>query len=328
MKKHKSKPKNIDFLMSSKNLSQYLYYKANEIAYFLLGRCHTAGIGPSEKLVREFRINIKKTASNSETSSKTWNENSQKVCALVLTKNPEGFLRWPLIQYTMFVNNSPIIIKEFNYLRHHKDWQHVWKKAISEAKVGHPTPFILFPKSSPNLIHNAYHVARFQDKLKVRIKDVNLVVEFGGGYGGLCRLFYNLGFNGTYVIFDLPVFSDLQVFYLKMLGLNASLDLNVQGISCVSKISEVEQIINNVEEKKFFVATWSISETPFSLRNTFLPLVQNFDLFLIGYQNQFQEFDNIDFFTKWSESLKEIEWHNDETKTFQGNYYLFGQKKS
>jgi hypothetical protein len=38
-------------------------------------------------------------------------------------------------------------------------------------------------------------------------------VEFGGGYGALCLAVQSGGFTGQYVIFDLPVFS--QVFFLK-----------------------------------------------------------------------------------------------------------------
>ena len=38
-------------------------------------------------------------------------------------------------------------------------------------------------------------------------------MEFGGGYGALCLAVKSGGFTGQYVIFDLPVFS--QVFFLK-----------------------------------------------------------------------------------------------------------------
>jgi hypothetical protein len=41
-----------------------------------------------------------------------------------------------------------------------------------------------------------------------------------------------MGFKGKYAIFDLPVFSALQVFFLKMIGLNAEFgDERSEGIS-------------------------------------------------------------------------------------------------
>ena len=38
-------------------------------------------------------------------------------------------------------------------------------------------------------------------------------MEFGGGYGALCLAVWAGGFNGQYVIFDLPVFSQVFFFF-------------------------------------------------------------------------------------------------------------------
>src|SRR5207244_11597755 len=51
------------------------------------------------------------------------------------------------------------------------------------------------------------------------VDDLACVLEFGGGYGSMCRLFHNLGFRGRYLIFDLPAFSALQRFFLRSIGM-------------------------------------------------------------------------------------------------------------
>jgi hypothetical protein len=45
------------------------------------------------------------------------------------------------------------------------------------------------------------------------VRGFDFVIEFGGGYGSLCRLFFNQQFKGQYVLFDLPPFSALQHFF-------------------------------------------------------------------------------------------------------------------
>src|SRR3712207_7978939 len=40
-----------------------------------------------------------------------------------------------------------------------------------------------WPESSGNLLHHAYHVCRFEEATGLRAEQLELVVEFGGGYG-------------------------------------------------------------------------------------------------------------------------------------------------
>ena len=46
-----------------------------------------------------------------------------------------------------------------------------------------------------------------------------VIVEFGGGYGSMCRLLHKLGFSGQYFIYDLPEFVALQRYFLKSIGM-------------------------------------------------------------------------------------------------------------
>lgn len=121
----------------------------------------------------------------------------------------------------MFASAARYIFTELNFVKRSPEWITCRHRAIRESSVGHPIPYPFYPASSGNLIRHAYHVASFEEKTQCKTKDIDFVFEFGGdgGYGSMCRLFYNAGFHGKYVIFDLPPFSALQVYFLKTLGL-------------------------------------------------------------------------------------------------------------
>ena len=266
-------------------------------------------------------------------SEEEWARNANRLRVLVLNSNPIEFLRWDVVLKTMFVTHASYVQKELNYLKSLPEWKTRWCRAIRESRQGHPIPYPFYPTSSGNLIHQAYHLAQFEEKTGVRLGEMKFVFEFGGGYGSMCRLFHNMGFNGTYIIFDLPYFSALQEYYLKSVGIQVCNDIlfkigNV-GVICVSDLEQLGGIV--VESLKncnsIFVATWSISEVPIILRNSILPLISHFTAFLIAYQHKFGEVDNLRFFREWKAGFDErIVWNDWQIKHLPGNNYLVGKK--
>jgi hypothetical protein len=108
----------------------------------------------------------------------------------------------------------------------------------------------------------------------------------------MCRLFHNLGFRGRYVIFDLPPFSALQRYYLKASGFPVralpTTSVSEQGIFCISDMEQLRAVLKDrmpATIDTLFIATWSISETPISFRESLLSLVSSFKSFLIAYRD-------------------------------------------
>lgn len=267
---------------------------------------------------------------NMPPSQAAWLSYTNRLRELVLNQDPRKFLRWDVVSYTMFVAFARYVSTELKYLKHRPDWNARWRAAIKESSVGHPIPYIFYPASSGNLIHHAYHVAQFEEKTKVQVHSMGFVFEFGGGYGSMCRLFYNLGFDGGYIIFDLPLFSALQRYFLKTLGLPvksvAEFVKSKTGIVCVSDIQELRALLTDHIEANnaMFVATWSIGEAPISIRDSVLPLISEFRLFLISYNDRFKEVNNADFFNNWKELNRNVTWHNWQIGHIPGNNYLVG----
>lgn len=285
----------------------------------------------SAELKAKFREFSRIGTENCLPSEKEWAENINRLHDLVLGEDPRCFLRWDVIKRTMLVENAPYVSKELHYLKSLDSWKTHWAPAITETPVGKPYLYWLYPASSENLIHNAYHVAQLQANTGLTVKDMDFVLEFGGGYGSLCRLFFNLGYKGKYVIYDFPAFSALQQYFLKSIGINVypieSFSHEKSGVFCVSSVEQLSPIIKSVSEndKSMFVATWSISETPIEFRRSILDLASSLKAFLIAYQESFGEADNVAFFEDWTKSQKTVEWQNFEIAHLACSHYLFGK---
>lgn len=133
---------------------------------------------------------------------------------LVLKDDPRRFLSWRVITATMFVNYAPYIRQELIDLMN-RSWHTRWKVVIRENNVGMPENHFLYLGSSGNQIHHAYHLAQFERHTGLQIENMDMIIEFGGGYGNMARMAYRVGFKGKYLIYDLPEFYALQKFFLK-----------------------------------------------------------------------------------------------------------------
>jgi len=251
-----------------------------------------------------------------------WANNESRLRQLLLDSDPEEFLSWDVMIKTMFVRNQTYTEFELKCLREQPDWESRWQQAIRESPVGRPAPCRWLPCSSGNLIHHAYHLVQLEQKAAKRISDFDLIFEFGGGYGSMCRLVYNLGFRGDYVIFDLPTFSLLQEFFLSRV-----IDSSKMIVCYISDLPRLRDALADRTNNSLFIATWSVSEVPIELRETILGLVSPFGAFLTAYQKQFAQVDNIDFFRRWRESQQGIRWSDWRIDHLPNHHYLIGVQK-
>jgi hypothetical protein len=240
----------------------------------------------------------------------------------VLARDPRRFLRWPVIQ-PMYKRDAPYIGGWLAHLKAHPGWRSRWQPAVRESAVGDPRPFFAYWPSSGNLLCQAYYVCRFEEVTGARLSDVDFILEFGGGYGALCRLLCALGFRGTYAIFDFPEFSALQRFYLRSHGLPVSegglataerppVDGVGPNVVTLSTPAEMDTLLERRSPgRAAFVALWSLSETSPAVRDAVALRLAAFDLFAFGYQGaSFGEVDNPTWFGAMRARLADIDWHD------------------
>ncbi|WP_042692502.1 hypothetical protein [Azospirillum sp. B506] len=282
--------------------------------------------------LRNFREKIDAVSKRIDSKSQMplWEKFSIDLHELSKSRDMRQFLHFSPITASMVVGETDYILKEYNYLKNIPEWESRWVPALRENIFGMPIPSSYYPSSSNNLIHHAYHVAKFESATGKRFDEMDIIFEFGGGYGSFCRLARNLGFRGRYIIFDLPAFSALQQFFLQSIGLKATDNLNElkdDTTLCCSDLPTLkpflsEQIARNAE-RSAFVATWSFSESPLTVREEFEPLLPGFNHFLIAYQKNFFGFDNAAYFNRIESMIGNASWKTEETVN-SDNFYKFG----
>jgi hypothetical protein len=120
--------------------------------------------------------------------TKPW-ENHQKVVKKYIDDNGyDNFLREPTIKGTMFVGENDTTVEEFKRLVKNKDWDRKWESAIYDAGIGNPERFSLYPKSSGNYIHCAYHLSEYERIHNIDISELDCIVEVGCGYGAMAKV--------------------------------------------------------------------------------------------------------------------------------------------
>jgi|GEM_PF-537892 len=283
-------------------------------------------------LRHEIHIMPEPKAVTDSAAESAWLANRTTLRKCILEEDPREFLTWDVVTGSMFVGNRPFIDSELSYLMHRPDWKQVWEDIIEEDPAGAPKPYKGYRQSSGNRIHQAYHLARFEQETGMAVNRFPLIVELGGGYGSLCRLIHKLGFKGQYIIFDLPEFVALQKFYLGSLAmpLIEAKDVAVgrPGILCTSDLAVLGSFDPRDTQEGLFIATWSLSETDpaFREQTTSLPAVDSAGAYLIAYQNNFEGVDNGRFFDAWRAKKPGICWVHSEISHMPGNFYLFGRK--
>lgn len=285
-----------------------------------------------QRLINELRQNTKAFAyaSNGSKAEDEWMKHAERVSKLIQVDDPRRFLTWNPVKDTMGGSNYLFVISELKYVKMRPDWHTRWKRAIVEDKTGSQTPFFLYPKSSGNLIHHAYVLANYEQHTGKKVEDADFIFDFGGGYGSVCRLIHRLGFKGKYLIYDISVFSEIQIFFLKSIGLPVYTFEQFKhadhGICCISSYEQLKEYFTGsamtLHADPLFIAMWSISESPVSTRTPIMEYTDFFNSFIIGYQDKFGEVDNREYFSEIKKS--HITWHEEPLKQLPRHHLLVG----
>jgi hypothetical protein len=314
---------------------QRIRSKGYEIIGPYLRKRHRPSVGDGSAAVAKLRQRINEIPPAAELEQEitdTWIEATQHLTENILRDDPSGFLQWSVVRHMMFVSRRPYTKIELDFLQSLSDWEDRYREAIREDIAGMPLPYARYRESSANLIHHAYHAAKFEADLGTPVSDFDSVIEFGAGYGSFCRLMVRLGFSGEYTLFDIPQVAALQEYYLSLVGISSDDDQIVPvsrsiRTNFLTEIEALEEtfVSNNESQRSLFVALWSLSESPVHLRESLRSMIMNSNGFLIAYQLAHDGIDNVAWFTNIAESaegLFKIVHH--EIAHLPGNYYLFG----
>jgi hypothetical protein len=211
----------------------------------------------------------------------------------------------------MFVGEAEFIEEELDYLLDGDD-DGAWASAIIEPGFGNPKRLSFAPYTSGNLVHQAYHIKKWQNATGLQVKDLTRIAEFGGGYGASVYIARQLGFTGEYWLFDLPEVSLLQQYYLSNVDVRGVLYSSLQNGGFWMPDSNIDLLI----------ACWSLSEAPVSVRDEFLSDVNSF-YYLFAFQDTWHEINNNSYFKSYCNKRSDLTWV--EGEACRGAKYLFGK---
>ncbi|MDY0386292.1 MAG: putative sugar O-methyltransferase [Methanolobus sp.] len=245
--------------------------------------------------------------------------------------NDVKFLRNETIKKTMFLSvGGRWQNTQIKYLKTIIDEKRL-RELLHEDCVGHPTITSFKYNSSHNLIHHLYHLVKFQSETDINLNAIDTVVEFGGGYGSMCRLMKRFNRNSTYIIIDLPIFSFIQLYYLKEIYGEGEVNIILSDKDEIipNKINLIpidERLVDKIKTVKpdLFIATWSLSEAN-KYGQDYIYANDFFDSksILIAHQKISKQFEHAESI-KFSDKYRVV--YNEETKYIPDNYYLFAKK--
>lgn len=276
---------------------------------------------PRSELVSEFmdavsRIECGKTL-NSTPSLNQWEDICIDIIKNIKKYGTDNFLQWPCIQHSMGDENSTFLFDEYRWLKRTEWWKFNNQK-IKYPSVGNPRPFLLNFNLTGATVHHSYCLSRLHEKTNINLSTLDYIIEFGGGYGNMCKIIHDIGFKGKYYIFDFEIMNELQNFFLRSQG--------IENVILVNSDLQWRDLLNSLpnEHKGLFIATWSLSESPMSARETTSQFFKKFSYFLIGYQEIFGEIDNSVYFNELVALSPDKKWHTMDMPKLNKHHLLLG----
>ena len=305
----------------------------SRLAERVVGRLLFRSVPLQGRLVEQLRREAAALGGGSADVIDLWDGVRRELRAELHGGDPAEFLRWPPVRRTMVKRDPRRVRPELAHLRARPDWRRRWRSVLRETTLGRPYPLPRCPWSSVNSIFQAYHLCRFEEATGRPLASMRTIVEFGGGYGRLCHLVHELGFTGTYVIFDLPEVAVLQRFYLQHVGIAVGEgrdgDGAARGVITAVDVADVAALLRaRAEGPAAFVAIGSLSEAPLTLREAFLAEARAFDAFLVFYAAQHDALDNRAYFARWRAALPDHDWTDAPVHHYTKEAsYLFGLRR-
>lgn len=224
-----------------------------------------------------------------------WHGEVAKMEATFLPEPSPLFLQDPTIRWEMVAQAQGMLAAELPVLEAAYETEELLR-VLEEDVVGGQILNVARYHTCINSVHHAYHIHRFVDATGHRLSDFGTVVEWGGGYGNLAKLFLRWADSTpTYVIIDVPIMSALQWLYLScVLGFDRVVLVDSPDVPIEEgkvNILPVGLAEGRTPEADLFISTWALSESSPAAQE----LVVGRDWFgarslFLGYQDSNTEF--------------------------------------
>jgi hypothetical protein len=306
-------------------------------SFFISFRCKRADKKIFHQEYKEARAHYLekiKTYDFSEFIMPKWQSNMSEMEKYFINDFSFGFLNNRVIKSTMFMYTSGVWKKtQLDFIKSFFGIEKA-QKNLRENSIGRPLLNDGRFATSGNTIHHLYHLAKFFKETGTQPEDFDNILEVGGGYGNMARLFKQLNAKATYTILDLPVFSYIQLVYLRTLLGNDAVNL-IEKNNTEIKLGKInifpidKELLEKLGQNmrcNLFASTWALSESNKKMHETIRALGYFKSKYvLLAYQKNNSHFS-------YAESVKNIGddykiTYNKEIEFIPENYYLFALKR-
>ncbi|PIR73463.1 MAG: hypothetical protein COU40_01860 [Candidatus Moranbacteria bacterium CG10_big_fil_rev_8_21_14_0_10_35_21] len=239
-----------------------------------------------------------------------------------------SFLANSSVRYVMaFTKGGKSLREELSFLESKYPEQEL-KDFLLEDYVGGPLIMNSKYLTSHNSIHHLHHLACYQEKTNCDFKQINTVVEWGGGYGNLAKIYNRfVDKKTTYIIFDVPLFSCVQWLYLSTIFGEDSINLfkNPNDTVQAGKINLIPVVFRDSHcniKADLFISTWALSESGRDAQDYVVKDCNwyNSNHLLLAYSNSSKAIPDSEriseFAKKYGANIIDIDF-------LHGNHYLF-----
>jgi len=174
-----------------------------------------------------------------------------------------------------------------------------WLYAMLPSRIGYKDPEVFWDDvvhfndgniSSKTNIKCNHHYQTYLNFGKKHINQYDRIVEFGAGCGDMAQFILNMGFEGEYVIVDIP----------------SSIKIQKHLLSNYTNITYTSDIVH-FKPNTLLISTWGLSEAPLDWRSKFMVNLMP-EGWLITYQKEFFDIDNSLYFDNWRGQRISIPW--------------------
>lgn len=193
---------------------------------------------------------------------------------------------WSTVQATMFVGPGLLLSAEVHEMREHDIDIDTWSDEDDHS----------------NLLHQRYHLFRWEEASRARVIDLHSIVEFGAGYGAMAVVCSRLGFRGDYHIIDLPEFQGVQTAHLATRDMRCRMHWT-----------------GNLHPD-LFLSIFAISETSIEGRDEFMQFMEPKE-YLMAFQGSWGAIDNRAWFANWANARSPL-WRMEAGPIGSSTLYL------
>ena len=244
---------------------------------------------------------IKKVKSNSfYNSSGFWNE---------FTKNLETYLINGDMDLYLINNIEPPVFtwpqhgiqnkKQLQILEN--DRESIFYKTLKVNDYG-PKGIYLHDNIQLDRVQQVWSIYNLVNEFKLSLNnDDEIIFEFGAGTGQMADVLFDIKFMGRHIMYDLPLMTVLQKYFLDKKGIQNTHILDDENINIINGTNFLP--CNQINSEKYilglpninFIATYSLSESDVNTRNKFAEYMVEFSrIFIVYWPGKNEVGDNID----------------------------------